>query len=252
MRDTTFVEVKRPAQSKSAFLDEARAIADIIFESDEATSTVTITDKELAGDDPISIGSRPNLYRVYGYDGLRLPLIERVTVPEARAGNSFSNVAKILRDGKKSNLKHSRPKSQFENELDEEFEILPIKTQLNRVQAEYGYEDPNNLRVKIDHVGYRFEVVGGNGSWELTLVPSLGEETTTILHDQAKLCALVIGKIARKVALPDSYHHLEIPFARISDRVATEQLERYLKQLSGLMHQYVILGEPKVTHQITS
>lgn len=245
-QDTTYLEVVRPISGADKFLDQARTLGSLIFASDEASGILTVSDKEITGETgPLHVGTTAQLYKVFDTDGLRLPLLERVTIPSTHKENAFNSAAKVLRYGKEVPKKLQRNDTKI-------YEIEPIKSILNRIQTEAGYPNPDELRLRVSRIGYKILEEIGNGNIELTLVPDLDEVTNNVLIAQSKECAAVMKEISKGIAYPTHSRTLGIPFASVSDRTDPEQTGRFIDNLSELLPIYVRAREPRITNQVSS
>ncbi len=253
MQDLTYLEAVRPISNASDFLNKANKIASVVFQNDNVSVLVTITDKEIEGEEnQYHVGASPQFCRVFTPDGLRLPLLERYTIPATHSENPFSSAARVLREGKEVPKKH-RDKRKTD---DSSFDIAPLKSTLNKIQLEAGHPNPDDLRVKISQVSYRFLGEVANGGVELTLVPDIADEATAILVKQAKESAAVLGSISKGVAYPVSPQSLQIPFATLDMAAPYEQTERFLRHLSSDMSSifplYVRAHEPRISIHVSS
>jgi hypothetical protein len=242
LKDFTYLAVERPVEGGADFLNRAQRLASLVFYTAEAPDTLV----EIIGIDeeetPSVIGAPAPLFRIYDADELQLPLIERKTVPWARAEGSFSQATKQLKNGKIDSPKH-RPKHP---DGEPRFIHHPLLKQLVGIQLEYDFPKEDEVPFIVSRIGYRFDEDLTNGGMELTLLPQVSDRATAMLIAQSKRSARALVEASVKVAYPNGYAHIEIPFARIFKSADPNQLEEYINKLEVSLPQQLTAGKPRI------
>jgi hypothetical protein len=252
IRDLTYLEIVRPIEGAADLLNSARRIGGLTLmhedREDVPRTLVEISAASIVGEEgPLITEAPAPLFRIYDNDGLRLPLIERKAIPEVRIGGSFSSAANYLRNGRMLQSRQQRKRGE-----EPHYDILPIKKQLYEIQLRHDFPLEDSVPLTVDRIDFRFDQTVMNGAVELVLLPKIADKATRMLSEQAKRCASVLGALNRRVAYPNGFQRLEIPFARIEEDADVKQLEEFIKDLEKTLPEQIIAGMPQIVHHSAS
>jgi hypothetical protein len=250
IQDYTYLEVIRSVKDVGTFLDRARTIAGLIFQKEQPETLLDIPASLVDGSEgSLVIGAPGQLFKIYDGDAVRLPLYERKSLPSLSADRSFSHLAEKLRDGKIDTTKNEHRNVR----KGKSYQVEPLLRQLYQIQLRHDFPNEDCSPVKLNNIDFRFAEDLTNGDIELTLLPDISDRATAMLTEQSKRCGRVVAQLAQRVAYPNSYQRLEVPFARIPVGTASDQLNTFIKQVKdNILPIDVNLSKPKIRFHSSS